>query len=37
VAVMELSGIAVMGDKNVMVREAPASQPSPKVVSGPRS
>jgi hypothetical protein len=29
---VELSGIAVMGDKKVMVREAPAGQPSPRVV-----
>ena len=29
---VELSGIAVMGDKQLQVREAPAGQPSPKVV-----
>jgi hypothetical protein len=29
---VELSGIAVMGDKRLEVREAPAGQPSPKVV-----
>jgi hypothetical protein len=29
---VQLSGIAVMGDKKVAVREAPAGQPSPKVV-----
>ena len=29
---VELSGIAVMGDKRVMVREAPPGQPSPRVV-----
>jgi hypothetical protein len=29
---VELTGIAVMGDKNVRVPEAPASQPAPKVV-----
>jgi hypothetical protein len=29
---VQLSGIAVMGDKQVLVREAPAGQPSPKVV-----
>jgi Domain of unknown function (DUF1707)/Cell wall-active antibiotics response 4TMS YvqF len=29
---VELSGIAVMGDKKVMVREAPAGQTAPRVV-----
>jgi hypothetical protein len=29
---VQLSGIAVMGDKKVMVRAAPAGQPAPKVV-----
>jgi predicted membrane protein len=29
---VELSGIAVMGDKQLRVREAPSGQPSPRVV-----
>jgi hypothetical protein len=29
---VQLSGIAVMGDKKVKVREAPAGQPAPRVV-----